>query len=437
MSLPLSSSLPSEDLQTMLQLAIDNARLTPKLVAQLPPPPTNGCTWVLGAGKAAAHMAQVLEQHYPGPLKGLVVTPYGYEQASHTCPGHHLPAAQIEVMQAAHPIPDAASMQAAQQLLRRAHQASAQDQVFMLLSGGGSALLCQPAAGVSLADKQRIHQALLHSGANIRAINCVRRHLSAIKGGHLALACAPAPVHNLIISDVPGDTLIDIASGPTTADPTTSAQALEILQQYAIPVPEAVQQALAAGQLETPKPEDRRLPPITNHWVATAQKSLMAAAHWAQQQGYQPLVLGDAIEGEAREVAKVMAGIARSVHRYQQPLAPPCVILSGGETTVTVGPQAGQGGPNVEFLLALLISLEGLEGVYALAADTDGADGSQQTAGAWIGPDSLQRARQQGLDPQQFLAKHRAHQFFAELGQQVHTGPTYTNVNDFRALLII
>jgi len=409
----------------MFRLAVEHAQPEHTLPKHLPTPPTKGRTIVIGAGKASAVMAQTLEQHWAGPLTGLVVTRYGYgADCQH-----------IEIIEAAHPIPDQNSLLAAQRITELAKQATADDLVIVLLSGGGSSLLCAPAEGLDLNSKQRIHEALLHSGASISEINCVRRHLSRIKGGHLALACAPAQVYNLIISDVPGDQLTDIASGPTVGDPTTCADALQIIDRYDVSISAQVRKALQNNQLETPKPDNKQFARVHSRLIATAHQSLLAAAQGAQQAGYHSLILGDAIEGESREVAKVMAGIAQSIQRYQQPIAPPCVLLSGGETTVTVR-HDGQGGPNVEFLLALLIALDGRAGIYGLAADTDGVDGSLDIAGAWIDDQSLQKAWSMGLPPQQFLDRNDAHRFFAQLGQQIQTGPTHTNVNDFRALII-
>lgn len=421
----MSAAAPIALLEQMLNKAIDVARPENCLPQYLPTPPTHGRTYVIGAGKAAAVMAQTLEAHWSGPLSGIVVTRYDYEVACE----------HIEILQAAHPVPDENSLNAARRIRAVAAQATADDLVIVLISGGGSALLCMPIDELDLEGKQRIHEDLLHSGATIREINCVRRHLSAIKGGHLAQACAPARVHNLIISDVPGDHLIDIASGATVADPTTCADALRIIDRYNIPIPAQVRTGLERGQYETPKPTASTFTHVTSQLIATAQHSLTTAAEIAQKHGYQSLILGDAIEGESREVAKVLAGIAQSMVRYQQPLGAPCVLLSGGETTVTVR-NRGQGGPNVEFLLGALLALQGNAHVYGLAADTDGVDGSNEVAGAWFDPHSLQKAWGQGLNPQHFLDNNDAHRFFGLLNQQIITGPTHTNVNDFRALLI-
>lgn len=416
---------PLETLRQMFAAAIFQARPENCLPRFLPVPPPHGRTFVIGAGKAAAVMARTLETHWPHPLQGVVVTRYDYA----------VECEQIEIIQAGHPIPDENSVRAAHAIRSLATQATANDLVIMLISGGGSSLLCLPAAGLDLSEKQRIHESLLHSGASIREINCVRRHLSAIKGGHLAQACAPATVHNLIISDVPGDSLVDIASGPTVGDPTTCADALQIIDRYNVSLSAQIRSHLEKGLYETPKPDSPTFAHVKSQLIATAQHSLTAAAEIAQQQGYSPLLLGDAIEGESREVAKVLAGIAQSIVRHQHPLSAPCVLLSGGETTVTVR-RRGQGGPNAEFLLSLLIALQGHAQIYGLAADTDGVDGNMEIAGAWFSPHTLHKAWDRGLNPLQFLDQHNAHRFFGLLDQQLITGPTHTNVNDFRALLI-
>lgn len=385
-----------------------------------------GRTVVVGAGKAAAAMASAVEKRWAGPLGGLVVTRYG----------HEVSVPRIEVVQAAHPIPDEAGQRAAQRILTMVGAGlTADDLVLCLISGGGSALLTLPAPGLTLGDKQIVNQALLKSGATIAEMNCVRKHLSAIKGGRLAAACGPAPVITLAISDVPGDDPAVIASGPTVADPTTYADALSVLEKYRIDSPLAVTRHLKATAGETPKPGDPRLARATTRVIATAQDSLEAAAAVARQSGVTPLILSDCVEGEAREAARVHAAIARQVLRHQQPVAPPCVLLSGGETSVAVrGP--GRGGRNVEFLLALATALAGEERVYALAGDTDGIDGTEDNAGAVITPDTLARAAAGGLHAGAHLASNDAYSFFAGLGDLVVSGPTRTNVNDFRAVFI-
>ncbi len=389
------------------------------------PAPPRGRTVVVGAGKASAKMAKAVEAHWPGPLEGLVVTRYG----------HAVSCRRIEIVEAAHPVPDAAGLDAARRMLDLVSGLGEEDLVIALISGGGSALLTLPAEGLTLADKQAVNRALLRSGATILEMNCVRKHLSAIKGGRLAAAAWPARTHALLISDVPGDDPAVIASGPTVADPTTFADALAILEKYGIREPAAVIRHLRAAREETPKPGDPRLSRTENVIVARPQQSLEAAAARARGEGVTPLLLGDAIEGEAREVGRVMAGIAWSVRRHGHPLPPPCVLLSGGETTVTLRGR-GRGGRNVEFLLSLAIALEGAGRVWAVAGDTDGVDGAEEVAGGFVTPDSLARAAAIGIDARARLADNDAHGFFEALGDQLVTGPTLTNVNDFRAILI-
>jgi hydroxypyruvate reductase len=361
----------------------------------------------------------------PGPIEGLVVTRYG----------HAVPCARIEVVEAAHPVPDAAGQGAARRILDLAEGAGADDLVLCLISGGASALLTLPAPDLSLDDKQAVNRALLASGADIAQMNVVRKHLSAIKGGRLAAAAHPAKVVSLLISDVPGDDPAVIGSGPTVPDPSTIADALAILERYRIEPPARVLEHLRAARDETPKPGDPRLAAAETIVIARPQASLEAAALLARERGLNPLILGDAIEGEAREVAKVMAGIALQARRHGQPAEPPCVLLSGGETTVTVRGR-GRGGRNAEFLLALAVQLGGAPGISALAADTDGIDGSEDNAGAMVTPDTLARAQAQGLDAKAMLADNDGYGFFSALGDLVVTGPTLTNVNDFRAILV-
>jgi hydroxypyruvate reductase len=370
-------------------------------------------------------MAKALEEIWPGELSGLVVTRYGYA----------VPCQRIEIVEAAHPVPDAAGITAAERIHALVQGLSADDTVLCLISGGGSSLLALPLAGLSLVDKQAVNKALLKSGASISEMNCVRRHLSAIKGGRLAAACHPARVLNLMISDVPGDNPIDIASGPTVADPTTCDDALAIVRRYGIAVPPAVIQILESGRGESIKPGDARLARVETRLIATPQMALEAAAAVARQAGVAAHILGDAIEGEARDVGKVMAGVALQVAGRGQPFTPPCVLLSGGETTVTVRGN-GRGGRNVEFLLALGVALNGHRGIHAIAGDTDGVDGQEEIAGAWLAPDSLARAWAQGIKPLRSLDNNDGHGFFDALGDSVVTGPTLTNVNDFRAILV-
>lgn len=402
------------------------AALPDRIVPPHLPPPPKGRTIVLGAGKASAAMAQAVEAHWPGPLEGLVVTRYG----------HAAPCARIEIVEAAHPVPDAAGRKAAERILKLAQEAGPEDLVLCLISGGGSALLALPAPGLTLEDKQAVNKALLASGADIGQMNTVRRHLSAIKGGRLAAAAHPAKVVSLLISDVPGDDPIVIASGPTVPDPTSFSDARAILARYGITPPPAVAAHLERAEAETPKPGDPRLASAEAVIVARPQASLEAAAAVARRAGITPLILGDSLEGEAREVGKVMAGMALQVRRHGQPVAAPCVLLSGGETTVTVKGPGGRGGRNTEFLLGLALQLHGLEGVWALAGDTDGIDGSEANAGAIVTPDALERARGLGLRPMERLAANDAYGVFQALGDLVVTGPTLTNVNDFRAVLV-
>jgi hydroxypyruvate reductase len=373
-----------------------------------------GRTIVLGAGKAAASMAAAVEAHWPGPLEGLVVTRYG----------HGAPTSRIEVVEAAHPVPDAAGFDAAQRILALAQSAGEDDLVLCLISGGGSALLTLPAPGVTLAQKQAVNRALLASGAGITQMNCVRKHLSAIKGGQLAAACWPARVVSLVISDVPGDDLAVIASGPTVPDPTTRVEAAAILARLGIEAPALV---------ETPKPGDAAFARVDNILVGSGLASLNAAAEVARRAGYHPLVLGDYLEGEAREMALVHAGLARHLLRGGGPVPLPCAIISGGEARVTA--QSGRGGRNSEFLLALALALEGVA-ADALAGDTDGIDGTQDNAGAVMTPDTLARARAAGLDARAMLDAHLSYDFFEKLGDLVVTGPTLTNVNDVRIVLV-
>jgi glycerate 2-kinase len=425
-------SKPAELLRSLYDAAV--ARALPQRVmgAHLPPPP-KGRTLVLGAGKAGGAMAAAVDALWPreAPLSGLVVTRYG-----HVPPAYKQAGGRIEVVEAAHPVPDQAGARAAERIVGLTQGLGADDLVLCLISGGGSALLSLPAEGITLADKQAINQALLRSGAAIDEMNCVRKHLSAVKGGRLAALCAPAQVLTLLISDVPGDDPAVIASGPTVADPSTCAQAQAILRRYGIAVPEVVQRGLESGALETPKPGDARLAGQRVELIATPQQSLEAAAARARELGLAAHILSDEIEGESREVGKVHAALARAVARRGAPFRAPCVLLSGGETTVTVRGPGGRGGRASEFLLGCTLALQGEPRVHVLAADTDGIDGVEDNAGALAGPETLQRAAALGLNARDALERNDAYTFFSQLGDLLVTGPTFTNVNDFRAVLI-
>lgn len=394
------------------------------LVAPHLPPPPKGRTVVLGAGKAAARMAEAVERHWQGPLEGLVVTRYG----------HGAPTRQVEVIEAGHPVPDTAGEDAARRMLALAESLGPDDLVLCLVSGGGSALMSLPALGISFEEKRALNEALLRCGAPIGEMNCVRRHLSSIKGGRLALACYPARVVTLVVSDVPGDDPAVVASGPTVPDGSSGDAALAILDKYGIAASGAVRALLANAQA-TPRADDPRLARNETHVIVTAQQALEAAAQAARAAGYTPLILSSSMEGEARDVALVHASIARQVVAHGQPLQAPCVILSGGETSVTVRGR-GRGGRNAEFLLALAVALNGLPGVHAIAVDTDGIDGTEDNAGAWLAPGTLALARSKGLDARVRLLDNDGYGFFGALGQLVVTGPTRTNVNDLRAIVI-
>jgi glycerate 2-kinase len=416
---------PRELLHKLFSAAVHVAQPEVCVASFLPDLP-KGRTIVIGAGKASAAMARALEQRWAGALSGLVVTRYGYE----------VPCERIEIVQASHPVPDVAGLKAAQSMLELVSGLTSDDLVICLISGGGSALLPLPANGITLEEKQEINRALLKSGATISEMNCVRRHLSAIKGGRLAAACHPARVVNLVISDVPGDNPMDIASGPTVGDLTTCSQALDIVRRYAIELPSAARTFLESGEGETIKPDDSRLARVTTHLIATPQMALEAAATVAQQAGITPVILSDRIEGEARDVGKVLVALALQIREHHQPFSTPCVLLSGGETTVTVK-GSGRGGRNVEFLLSTAIALNGATDIYAVAGDTDGVDGLEEIAGAFIAPDSLERAWARGVRPLQSLDSNDGHGFFEAIGDSLVTGPTLTNVNDFRAILVL
>jgi glycerate 2-kinase len=423
----MSPAPPHPLLRRLFDAAVASAQPALCVPPHLPTPGSlgRGRLIVVGAGKASAAMAQAVERHWGDALSGLVVTRYG----------HAVPCERIEIVEAAHPVPDAAGLSAAQRILRRVHGLSEDDLVLCLISGGGSALLPLPLPGLTLADEQAVHRALLASGASIGEMNCVRRHLSALKGGRLAAACHPARVLTLLLSDVPGDHPIDIASGPTVADPTTCEDALAIVRRHGIALPPAVREVLESGAGESIKPGDPRLARAQTLLMATPQQALEAAAAVAREAGYAVHILGDALEGEARDVGKVLGGIARQVAERGQPFTAPCVLLSGGETTVTVRGD-GRGGRNVECLLSLALAVQAHPRIHALMADTDGVDGQEEIAGATIGPDTLARAWAAGLRPADHLARNDGHGFFEALGDEIRTGPTLTNVNDFRAIVI-
>jgi len=436
---------PREFLRALYDAAVARALPVHNTARFLPPPPDprRGRTLVLGAGKAGGAMAEAVDALWPrdAPLSGLVVTRY-----AHVPPAYKARPGRIEVVEASHPVPDAAGERAAQRIVELTQGLTADDLVLCLVSGGASALLTLPAEGLTLEDKRTINKALLHSGAAIDEMNCVRKHLSAIKGGRLAARCAPARVVTLLISDVPGDAPEVIGSGPTVADPSTCADALRILQRYAIDIAPAARAGRDSGAFETPKPGDARFNGHQLHLIATPQQSLEAAAALARASGVEAHILSDQIEGESREVGKVHAALARAVAQRGEPFARPCVILSGGETTVTVrgqgggpgstGAAPGRGGRASEFLLGCVVALQGQAGVWGLAADTDGIDGIEDNAGALITPDTLARAAALRLKPGEFLDRNDAYSFFARLGDLVTPGPTFTNVNDFRALLV-
>jgi hydroxypyruvate reductase len=426
---------PRAFLRTLYDAAVQRALPAHNTAAFLPPPPdpARGRTLVLGAGKAGGAMAAAVDALWPSnaPLSGLVVTRY-----DHVPPAYRAQPGRIEVVEAAHPVPDAAGQRAALRIVELTRGLTANDLVLCLVSGGGSALLSLPAPGLTLADKQAVNKALLASGAAIDEMNCVRKHLSAIKGGRLAAMCAPARVVTLLISDVPGDAPEVIASGPTVPDASTCADALAILRRYRIELPPAARAGLESGAFETPKPGDAVFAGHEVHMIATPQQSLEAAAAAARAAGVAAHILSDEMEGESREVGKVQAALARAVARRGEPFARPCVLLSGGETTVTVKAKGGRGGRATEFLLGCAMALHGEPGVHVLAADTDGIDGIEDNAGAIVTPSTLARAQALGLKAADFLDRNDAYNFFKPLGDLVVPGPTFTNVNDFRALLI-
>lgn len=417
-------NIPEVLLKNMFLAAIESAQPQYTIPACLPQNITGKLT-VIGAGKASAAMAKAVEDHWQGELSGLVVTRYGYGvECQH-----------IEITEAAHPVPDDAGLLAARRIMSLVEGLSENDTVLCLISGGGSSLMSLPLEGISLEEKQDINRALLRSGATISEMNCVRRHLSAVKGGRLAAACYPARLITLLISDVPGDDPCDIASGPTVADATTCQDALDILRRYHITIPQHIENLLATGIAESIKPGDVKLQKSEVHLISTPLMALQAAAEIAKDQNIPAYILSDSLEGEARDVGKVLAGIARQVAKHGHPFARPCILLSGGETTVTLKGN-GRGGRNVEFLLSLAIELNGEAGIWALAGDTDGVDGQEEIAGAVISPETLTKARMKGINARSSLDNNDGHGFFEAIDSSVITGPTLTNVNDFRCILI-
>ncbi len=417
---------PRQFLIDLYATAVNAVSAAKCLPSYLPVPSPEGRTLVIGAGKGAAAMAKVVEDHWQGAISGLVVTRYG----------HGADCKQIEVVEAAHPVPDEAGRAAAGRIMQMVQGLTEKDLVLCLISGGGSSLLAWPAEGITLEQKQTLNRALLRSGANIFEMNCVRKHLSAIKGGRLALACAPARVVTLMISDIPGDDPGIIASGPTLPDPTTCADSLAILKKYNIEIPDNIRLHLESGAGETPKPGDPRFEGHSHHVIATAQDALEAAAEMARDAGVTPYILSNDIEGEARDIGLMHAALARQIAQHNQPFEAPCVVISGGETTVTVRGK-GRGGRNAEFLLSFAVAMDGNPAVHAIACDTDGIDGSEDNAGAVYAPDSVKRAEKQGLRAVALLDNNDGYGFFSALDDLVVSGPTRTNVNDFRAILVL
>ena len=416
---------PQETLRGLFDAAVDAADPMLCVPPHLPEPPI-GRTLVIGAGKASAVMAQALEAHWPGELSGLVITRYDYGK----------PCQHIKVIEAAHPVPDQAGLDAAERMMELVSDLGSDDLCIALISGGASSLLTLPAEGLTLADKQAVNRELLRSGATIVDMNCLRKHLSAVKGGRLAAQAAPAKVVSLLISDVPGDDPGVIGSGPTVPDPTSFGDARAIVEKFNIKLPNAVARYLECGEPETPKPGDPIFAGTDVRLTARPSASLVAAAEKARKTGLNVHILSDALEGEARDVAAEHAKLAISIRDCNEPIATPAIILSGGELTVTITGSGG-GGPNGEYMLAMAIELNGAERIYAIACDTDGIDGSEDNAGAQISPDTLARAAESSVDAKAHLLNNDSYGFFSELGDLVMTGPTYTNVNDFRAILVL
>jgi glycerate 2-kinase len=419
-----TTAAPEVVLRKMFDAAVASAQPLINIKQHLPSPP-KGRTIIIGAGKASAAMAHALEQHWQGPISGVVVTRYGYAVACQ----------HITILEASHPVPDMAGQQAATDILATVSDLTADDLVICLISGGGSSLMSLPAEGISFADKQAVNKTLLSCGATIQEMNCIRKHISLVKGGQLAAQAYPAKILSLMISDVPGDDMSSIASGPTVADNSTFADAINIVCRYDMQLPDSVMAYLQQAQNETPNQDDNRLSTTKNIIIAAPQMSLEAAAEVAIEHGFTPLILGDSIEGESRDVALVHAGIAQQVVRHAQPIKPPCILLSGGETTVTLKGN-GRGGRNAEFALSLAVALKSEPNIWGIACDTDGIDGSEDNAGAVITPTTLNRAFAAGCKAIDYLDNNDGYSFFETIGDLVMTGPTMTNVNDFRAILI-
>ena len=417
---------PRKFLNSLFQIAVAKAQPDECVPPYLSKLDFRDRTVVIGAGKASAAMAKVVERYTSATLKGLVITRYG----------HAVECQQIKIVEAGHPVPDRHGMRGAESILKTASRLTEKDSVLCLISGGGSSLMSLPAPGLSLEDKKGITSKLLRCGATIHEINCVRKHLSAIKGGRLAAACSPAHMLTLIISDVPGDDLSVIASGPTVGDPSTFEDALKILSKHNISEPNSVLKYLKNADDETPKPGDLDLQNVENCLIATPKQSLEAASRAVSEAGIKSLILGDNLQGESRDVGKIHAETALQIQKNGNPLSPPAVILSGGETSVTVK-GSGRGGPNTEFTLSLLQELRGQDGIWAIACDTDGIDGTEDNAGAFISPESFKKSKKLGLDPSDYLSNNDSYSFFHKLGDLVSPGPTMTNVNDFRAILVL
>ena len=417
--------VPEQILRKLFDTAVAAANPTLCLPSFLPQSP-EGRTLVVGAGKASAVMAQSIESHWNGALSGLVITRYDYGQ----------PCKHIDIVEAAHPVPDQIGLNAAKRIMQLVSQLGTNDLCIAVMSGGASSLLTLPADGLTLADKQEVNRALLRSGATISEMNCIRKHLSAVKGGRLAAQVAPARLVTLLISDVPGDNPDVIGSGPTVPDQTTFEDALRIVKKFNIELPRSVARYLERGELETPKPGDPIFQGSEVHIIARPAASLKAAAKKAREVGLNVLLLSDSLEGVAHQVAKDHAKLALAVREGSGPVVPPALIISGGELTVKLLGN-GRGGPNSEYMLAMAIALNEADGIHAIACDTDGIDGSEDNAGAIISPSTLRRGIKAGVNPHNHLIDNDSYSFFKALNDLIITGPTYTNVNDFRAILVL